>query len=114
MKILNMILVVLIVLLSIAAGFAKVLETPQEVEFLQSFGFTSTLIIAYGLVQITGGALLAIPNTVKPGAIITILAFGLSTVLILIGGDLMFGLASMMPILLTCLIFWQSNKVKDN
>jgi hypothetical protein len=110
-KILNIILVALITLLSIAAGVAKVLESPQEVEFLQGFGFTPLPIITFGLVQIVGGVLLAAPKTKKLGAIITILAFGVSTLLIFISGNSMFGLASMVPILLICVILWHSSKV---
>ena len=110
MKILNMIAVTLIALLSVAAGFAKVMGTPQEVAFLQSFGFTTMLIFAYGSVQIAGGILLAMPNTKKLGAMIAMLAFGLSTVLIFMSGNLMFGVISLFPIVLTCFIFWQSSQ----
>lgn len=113
MKILNIVLVVLIAILSIAAGIAKVMQSPQEVEFLQSFGFTSMLILAYGIVQIAGGGLLAIPATRKLGAMITILAFGLSTVLIFIGGNFVFGFVSLLPIAITCLVLLQSNKVNQ-
>ena len=110
MKILNIVLIIVIVLLSIAAGIAKVMEAPQEVEFLQSFGFSRMLIMVYGVVQIIGGVLLAFLKTIKLGAIITILAFLLSSVLIFISGNLIFGLVSLLPVLLTCVIFWQSNK----
>ena len=115
-KIVNVLLIALVALLSIAAGVAKVLEAPQEVEFLQGFGFgfSLELIIFYGLFQILGGALLAIPKTLKLGAIITTLSFTLSTVLIFIGGNLTFGLASLLPIIFTSIIYWQSVKVKHN
>ncbi|NRA84409.1 MAG: hypothetical protein HRU22_11760 [Gammaproteobacteria bacterium] len=114
MKILNYILIALIALLSIAAGAAKVMELPQEVQFLQSFGFSSLLIITYGLVQIAGGGLLAFPKTLKWGAIIIILAFALSTVLIFVGGNFVFGLASMLPIIIAGIILWLSRKVTHN
>lgn len=110
MKILNIVLVVLITLLSIAAGIAKVMEMPQEVQFLNQFGFNSTLVIAYGLVQILGGVLLAVPKTLKLGAIITVLAFSLSTILLFVSGDFIFGLVSLIPIVLTSIIFWQSTQ----
>jgi hypothetical protein len=111
-KIVNVLLIALVALLSIAAGVAKVLEVPQELEFLKGFGFSLELIIFYGLFQILGGALLAIPKTLKLGAIITTLSFTLSTVLIFIGGNLTFGLASLLPIIFTNIIYWQSVKVK--
>lgn len=114
MKALTMVLVVLITLLSIAAGAAKVLQAPQEVAFLQSFGLSSPLIIAYGLVQLTGGILLAIPKTRKHGALVTISAFGLSSVFIFISGNYMFGVVSLIPVLLTGLIVRLSDQTQNN
>lgn len=105
MKILNVVLVVLVALLSVAAGAAKVMLAPQEVEFLQSFGFTPSLIIGYGVVQVVGGTLLAIPKLRKVGAIVTALAFGVSTILIFIAGNAVFGLISLLPIILIGLVF---------
>ncbi|WP_394176057.1 DoxX family protein [Thalassotalea litorea] len=110
MKILNIVLIAFITLLSIAAGFAKVMEMPQEVQFLQGFGFNSTLVIAYGLLQITGGVLLMLPRTIRLGALITIFSFGLSAILIFISGNTIFAFASLLPIAMTAYILWQSGK----
>lgn len=114
MKILNILLIASISLLSIAAGLAKVMEVPQEVGFLRSFRFNDTLIFIYGFVQIVGGVLLALPKTINWGAIITILAFILWSVLIFIGGSLMFGLVSLLPVALASLIYYQSRKITYN
>jgi len=110
-KILYFILIALISLLSVVAGLAKVLQVPQEVQFLQMFGFNSTLVISYGVIQVCGGILLAIPKTIKIGATITMFAFGLSTLLIGINGDYIFALISLLPIALTALIFKQSSQL---
>jgi len=56
-KIVNLLLVAVLALLSIAAGFAKVMQTPQEMEFLQSLGLSSVLILVFGSIQIVGGGL---------------------------------------------------------
>jgi len=113
-KILHWVLVAIIALLGIGAGVAKILESPEEVQFLETFGFNSILIVLYGLVQVIGGTLLAIPKTVKLGSIITILAFALSTILIAISGNYVFALFSLLPIAFTALIFWQSNQLSFN
>ena len=55
MKIVNILIIAIIALLSIAAGLAKVMQTQQELEFLQGVGLSSALIVAFGLVQISGG-----------------------------------------------------------
>jgi hypothetical protein len=110
LKILNTILICLIALLSIAAGAAKVMGSPDELQFLQGFGFSPLLIVLYGSFQIAGGILLALPKTLKLGGLITVLAFSLSTVLILISGNLIFAVASILPIAITGFIVWQSSK----
>lgn len=108
MKILQMVLIGLIVLLSIAAGSAKVMNAPQEVEFLKSFGFSDVLILIYGVVQITSGLLLAWPKTRNVGVVATSLAFMLSSSLIFIKGDLIFGFISLIPIAISGYIYLYS------
>ncbi|TLU61354.1 hypothetical protein FE810_15190 [Thalassotalea litorea] len=110
MKILHLALIVIITLLAIAAGMAKLLGSPQEVQFLKGFGFNSLLIMIYGLVQVTGGVLLVIPKTLKLGATITVFAFSLSCILIAVSGNYAFFLISILPIAITAFIFWQSSK----
>lgn len=109
MKIVNNLIVALIVLLSIAAGLAKVMmQTPQEMEFLQGLGLSTKLIVIFGLVQIAGGVLL-VPRKVRIfGAVLATAAFVLSTVLIFIGGNLAFGLFSILPVALAGVVIYQS------
>lgn len=113
MKKLNFVLIALIALLSIAAGCAKVMSAPQEVAFLQGFGFNTTLIIIYGLVQIIGGILLVISKTKILGATISIVAFTFSSILIFVDGNVVFGLVSLLPIALIGFIFWQSTNATE-
>ena len=108
MKIVNILIIAIVALLSIAAGLAKVMQTQQELEFLQGFGLSTAMIVAFGLVQILGGVLLVSPKTRLPGAILAALAFVVSTVLIFVGGNLTFGLVSMLPIALAGVIIYQS------
>ena len=106
-KIVNILIIAIIVLLSIAAGLAKVMQTPQEMEFLQGLGLSSALIIAFGLVQIAGGVLLVPKKTRLLGAVLATSALVLSTVLIFVGSNLVFGLVSILPIALACVIIYR-------
>jgi hypothetical protein len=112
MKMINTLVVAIIALLSIAAGLAKVMQTPQEMAFLQGLGMSTGLIVAFGLVQIIGGVLLVLKKTRMPGVVLATSAFVVSTVLIFIGGDFTFGLISILPIALAGLIINQLRKTR--
>ena len=114
MKIANILIILIVVLLSIAAGLAKVMQTEHEMEFLQSFGLNGVLIIAFGMVQVSGGVLLGHSKTRMFGAVLALSAFVASTILIFVGGNLAFGLLSIIPIALTCVIVYQSARVTRN
>ena len=114
MKIVNTLIIAIIVLLSIAAGMAKVMQAPQEMEFLQGLGLSSVLIVVFGLVQILGGVLLVPRKTRMLGAVLATSAFVVSTVLIFVSGNLTFGLVSILPIALACVIIYQSAGVTHN
>jgi len=114
MKIVNILIIAIVALLSVAAGLAKVMQTQQEVEFLQGFGLSTALIVAFGLIQILGGVLLVPRKTRLPGAVLVTSAFVVSTVLILIGGNLAFGLVSIIPIALASVIIYQSARTTHN
>ncbi len=107
-KIINILIVAIIVFLSIAAGVAKVMQTQQEMEFLLSVGLSRALIIIFGLAQIAGGVLLIPRKTRMSGAIMTTIAFVISTVLIFVGGNFLFGLFSILPITLAGAVIYKS------
>ena len=111
MKIVNILIIAIVALLSIAAGLAKVMQTPQEMEFLQGVGLSSFLIVVFGIVQVSGGVLLVPRKTRMPGAVLAAFAFALSSILIFIGGNLAFGLFSLLPVVLVCVIIYQMARV---
>lgn len=111
MRIINNLLIILISLLSIAAGLAKVMLAPQEVGFLQSFGLNNTAVITFGVIQILGGALLSHSKVRFYGAIITTIGFLISTALIFVSGDLIFGMVSLLPVILSSVLIIQSAKL---
>ena len=101
-------------LLSIAAGAAKVMQTPQEMEFLRGVGLSEILIMVFGLVQIAGGVLLVPQKTRLSGAVLAASAFIVSTVLIFIGGNIAFGLFSIFPVVLAGIVIQQSVRAAHN
>ncbi len=103
-------LTIVIALLNIAAGVAKVMQTPQEVEFLTSQGLSLNMILAFGIIQILGGVLLLVPKTKFIGAVISLIAFAASAVLIFKSGDLTFGLISIVPVAILIYILFQNIK----
>ena len=114
MKFLSVLIIAITALLSIAAGLAKVMQAPQEVDFLKSAGLSLTLIVVFGLVQVLGGILLVSQKTRMVGAVLAASAFAVSTILIFMEGDLAFGLFSILPIALAGVIIYQSAKTTHN
>ena len=114
MKIIYILIVVIIALLSISAGLAKVMQAPQEMEFLQSVGLSKIVIFIFGLVQIAGGVLLTPKKTRMFGAVLASSAFVVSTVLIFVGGNLAFGMFSILPIALAGTVIYQTARVTHN
>ncbi len=114
LKFVYILIIVAIALLSIAAGLAKVMQSPQEMEFLQGLGLSVFLIIVFGLVQIAGGVLVAPKMTRLPGAVLVTLGFAVSTVLIFIGGNVTFGLFSLIPAALAGVIIYQTLRTTQN
>lgn len=108
------ILLCLVALLAIAAGAAKVLMVPQEVEFLQGFGFSLELIVAFGIVQIIGALLLAIPKTTSLGLLISVIGYGVSSALIFVEGDYEFALMSILPIVVIVSIYLYTRNAFNN
>ena len=112
MKIINNLLIIIIALLSITAGVAKVMLAPQELQFLQNFGLNHTLIIIFGVIQILGGALLSHKRVRLYGAIIVAVGLLISTVMIFVSGNITFGMVSLIPVVLTAVIIKQSVKLR--
>lgn len=112
MNVLNITLVLLLALLSIVAGTAKVMEIPQEMEFLQSFGFTVEQILAFGVVQIIGGVMMILFKARFLGSIIAALAFLATSVLLFTHDSMLFAAVSLVPLLLTCRVIYQAKKTR--
>ena len=113
MKIINILIISIVALLSIAAGLAKIMQNPQEMAFLQSVGLSTAVIIVFGTVQVLGGVLLVPPRTRMFGAVLVTFAFFVSVVLIFLSGNVQFALVSLLPVILGGVLIYRSYTLKD-
>lgn len=97
MRILKLIILVLLILMSLAAGAAKIMQMPQEMTFFQDIGLSLGLLVPLGVVQVIGGLLAAIPKTRKFGAIVMALVFLASAIMVFMSGHIGFGVISLIP-----------------
>jgi uncharacterized membrane protein YphA (DoxX/SURF4 family) len=110
MKILKKINLVLVILLSISAGIAKVTLSPQGVEFIQWIGLSETLVFVFGIAQIIFGLLIISKKLRKLGAILASVMFSLSTIIVFVNEQYVIGAFSILPIILTGFIIRESEK----
>lgn len=109
----------LIVLLSLAAGLAKVLSAPEEVAFLQSNGLSNGVIWGFGACQVLAALAMCHVKFRQFGVGLAALTFSFSTVLIGLSGNLVFGFVSLLPVALCFYVFnfcanANSNKSPDD
>lgn len=98
--------------LSIAAGIPKIMQMPQELQYLSSIGLGGMLVSVVGVVQVLGGVLMVPLSTRLIGAAVAELAFIVSSVAIFMGGNTQFGIISLVPVvLLNVIIFTQVIKL---
>jgi len=102
METLKTVNLVLLILLSITAGV--VMQMPEDMKFFQDAGFSGTLIILFGVAHLTGGILLIFQKMRKLGAIIMVVTFCISTIIIFISGKIAFGFFSILPILMAGIV----------
>ena len=108
MSLLQKVNLVLVTVLTIAAGIPKIMRIPAEVNFFQDAGLGETALLVFGLFQMTGGILLIFRKTRSWGAIQVALSFLLSAVMVFMSGQIMFGLVSLVPILMTGMVLKNS------
>lgn len=88
MATLHKVFLVILIFLAVASGLTKILLMPQDVEFFGRFGFTSPLLVAFGASQVIGGVLMAFPKTRALGAVIVLITFSISAVMLYLAGNL--------------------------
>ena len=98
---------ILLALLGVAAGIAKMLQTPQEMTFFQGqMGFSAEAIMAFGLLQFVAGAMLVFKKARMIGAALLGITLLLSSIAIFMAGETGFGVVSLIPVLMADLVVW--------
>ena len=88
MKIAFSILLVLLPALAVSSGITKITLMPNEVEFFSQYGFSNSMLIASGAVQLVGGILLPWKKTRFAGATVVALTFLVSLAILLMDGNM--------------------------
>jgi len=98
---------ILLALLGVAAGVAKILQMPQEMAFFQGeLGYSSRVIVVFGIFQLVGGLMVVIKKTRLPGSILLGLTMFLSAIVIFMSGSILLGLVSLLPVLMADVVAW--------
>lgn len=108
MKYVVALVLVVLVLLSFAAGGAKALNMPQEVQFFEEAGLSSSLLLPLGIIQILGGLLSIFRLRRRIGAVVMAFGFLFSAIAIFLTSNAVFGLISLLPVALSLFIAWKA------
>jgi hypothetical protein len=104
---------ILLALLGVAAGVAKMLQAPQEMAFFHDqLGFNAEAIMAFGLLQLVAGIMLVFTKTRLVGAALLGVTLLLSSIVIFMAGQIGFGVVSLLPVLMADLVVWFEIKAK--
>ncbi len=108
MKILINVILAILVFLAVLAGITKIMLMQQDVELFGKYGFTNSILIAYGVVQLFGGILLVLPKTRIAGAILVAISFLISAVVLAMEGNVPVTIVTLVCVLLLGFIIQQS------
>ena len=92
---------VLLVLLALAAGGAKIMKLPDELQFFQQLGLGETGLVVFGIIQLVSGILMVMAKLRVLAAATLCFTFIISSVAILISGNIAFAVFSLLPIVMT-------------
>ena len=101
---------IVLVLLGTSAGVAKILKVPEELAFFQTVGLGESIVLLFGIVQLIGAILLVFRRTRLAGALVSAGTYLASAIMIFASGAIGFGTISLLPILMSGWITWDSAK----
>lgn len=88
----------------------------QDVDFFGKYGFTNTILIAYGAVQLLGGILMIFNKTRFYGAAIVAATFIVSLVVLLMEGNVPVSIVTVVATLLLAVVVkksWKTESLKS-
>ncbi|MBT8078338.1 MAG: DoxX family protein [Gammaproteobacteria bacterium] len=111
MKIVHTIILALLVLLAMLSGATKIALMPQDVEFFGKYGFSNSMLFAFGASQLAGGVLMTLQKTRFYGAALVAITFLVSLVLLLMEGNIAVSAVTLVATLLLGVVMKQNRNV---
>jgi len=108
MKIFFRVILIILVFLAVSSGITKIMLMAQDVEFFGKYGFSNSMLIAFGISQIIGGILLVFQKTRFIGAIVVAITFLISAVLLIMDKNIPFTIFTLIALCMLGLIMKQS------
>lgn len=96
---------VLVILLGLATGLVKVFGLEADVEIFANLGFSYGATVAFGVVQAIAAIMIAIPPTVRYGAVILGISFVIATIGLFVSGIYLFGVVSILFIVMAVIVY---------
>lgn len=97
-------------MLSTATGVFKIIQEKADIELFEKIGMDATMTTILGVVQLIGGLLIILPKTRKIGAYIMIPTFILASVAVFANELMVFGIVSLVFILMAIGVIYMENK----
>ena len=101
-------MLILLIFLAILSGVTKIALMEQDVELFGKYGFSNSILIAFGAIQLIGGVLLPFRKTRFSGAAIVAVTFLVSLVVLLMECNVPVSIATIIATLLLGMIMKQS------
>ncbi|MBT8083689.1 MAG: hypothetical protein KJN72_00585 [Woeseia sp.] len=111
------ILLVILTLLAVSSGATKIVLMQQDVEFFGRYGFSNIMLIAFGLAQLIGGAMMPLKKTRFVGAAIVASTFLVSLALLLMDGNIPVSIVTAIATLMLFVVMklsWQRHAKESN
>ena len=108
MKSVSTVILVILVLVAVSSGTTKLLLMEQDVNFFIKNGFTRSMLMTFGFVQVLGGLLMVFAKTRFVGAAIVAITFLVSFVMLIFDGNLPVSIVTAIAMLLLGAVMKQS------
>jgi hypothetical protein len=106
------VILIILIFLAVSSGITKIMLMPHDVEFFGSYGFSSTILILYGVSQLIGGVLLSVKKTRFIGAVLVAITFVVSAIVLTLAGNIPLTMVTLVAIIMLGAIMRQSFKSK--
>ena len=104
MKILKIGLLIILIVMSLAAGAAKIMMVEQEMAFFRQAGLATAAVFPFGLVQVAGGLLAIATKTRHIGVTLMAITFLASAIMLFVAGSIPFAVVSLIPAVLSAFL----------